>query len=183
MALFNPAGLFPDDVDIDKVNLRQAFNLLLAAVGDLPDTYAARELGEVIVTSQSGLGPIPAGAEGVAPIVRFAGRPVTDFTSEDIELGTTLNLNAFSHLGRNLLKHDETACTITVEPHPDRRSGVQHNFRCSIERYPNGGEVIVQSDLTNMHEQGHTKVAANGVAILKIDVLRGVWCLYGKTAL
>lgn len=177
--LFDPSEFFITNVDVEKPELIAAFNIILAALGGLPESYLTHELGEVVALGDDGLGPAPSSL-GTRPIT-FSSRDVHSYKPEEIELNASITLTDRLHLSRNLINFTTDSYLLTAEPHPDPTVGISHRFWCTLERYNSGGVIEVQSPLTNQHAQGHTRVANNGLALLKVDVIRGVWCLYGST--
>lgn len=178
--LFNPTAYFPDDVDVDKAALRQAFFLILTALGELPSSYAEFTTGEAVLLGDDAIGPAAA-SQGASPIT-FAGRPAGYVRTDDIALSTALNLTDSQHLGRWLVKTDAASCLITLEPHTDPTVGVLQGFKCVIWQRAGAGSVQVTSSMSNTHQSGHTRIASNGIATLVVDTVLGEWSLHGETS-
>ena len=117
---------------------------------------------------------------GVLPVT-FDGRPAAYVRTQDITLGSNLNLTDFAHLGRWLKKTDAASCLITLEKHADPTIGVLQVFKCVIWRRKDAGSVQVTSSLANTHLNGHTRVASNGIATLTVDTVLNEWSLHGET--
>ena len=79
------------------------------------------------------------------------GRPVGYVRTQDLTLGSNLNLTDFAHLGRWLKKTDAASCLITVEKHADPTIGVLQGFKCAIWRRAGAGSVQVTSSMANTH--------------------------------
>lgn len=177
--VINVGEAFPDGQDVDKERLRAKIREIDLRLGGLPLGYALFDVGEMFAIDDEGLGPAPV-SQGAAPL-SLAGRQVYRHRPKPIELGESLTLRDSLHCGVALQKVDAASCVLSVEPHVDPRVGVLDGFTCLIERYGGAGPVTVTSSLQNQHEAGHTTVSNAGVATLRVDVARGVWCLHGKT--
>lgn len=176
------ADLFPDSKDIDKEQLRRKFREIDRKIGTLPDNgYGLFRPGELAAIDDDGLGLRPI-TQGKAP-VSLGGRQVGNFRLQPILLGESLVLRDGLHCGRKLRNVDPGSCLVSFDASADPDIGVLDDFTCILERYNGAGPIQVTSSLTNQHPGGHTRIVNGGAATLSVDVVRGVWTLYGMTEL
>jgi hypothetical protein len=180
MPILDVVALFPDDLDIQKSNLRQKLQELDRRIGlAAPDGYLLVLTGELVAVSDDGLGPVPVSL-GTVPVT-FAGRAAGRVRSVDVDLGENLSVRDDLHCGNWLLKKSAASCQVALEAHPDPAFGVQQGFKCVLWRYPAAGSVQVQSSMTNTHPQGHSRIRDGGIATLTVDTELGQWHLHGET--
>lgn len=179
----SPAVLFPDNIDIDKANLRQMESEQNDRLGDLPSSYLNLPIGDMVVLGEGGIGPDVASLGSRTSAITAGMRPFGSFRPNAIPLDAGVTLTDKEHCGKLFLKTSTSASVITIQIDSDASLGVSHCFACSFLRYPGSGTIQVLSNLANYNTAGHTKVIEGGLVTVFVDAESGGFFFKGETEL
>lgn len=166
--------------DVSKAAMRNNFAAIKAKVDTLPESWASRQPGELLVVNDDLTGPAPAGTDEAA--ITGSGRPIRGVRPPRVPVAGNMSLTENSHLGAELKITAAGAVVLQVELNADPALGVRDGFECRIYRPEASGSVqISSSTLTNGRSDGLDKVAAGGKANLSVDAENMTWLLLGYT--